>query len=425
MDPHPSISFVLLSLLLIAASAFFVAAEFSLITLRYAVPDARKGGPPRDPERLLWAAQLGSSLATLLLGLVAARLAARAWPGHPWTATAPALLAVALLHAVLGAQVPKLVGLQRVAWVERGSVHYPLRALSWLLQPLLLLLQGLHRLAARLLGLQPEPLDLLAHVPEGIRLLVRQGHDAVADEGGREMLAGVFRFSAKVAREVMTPRTDMVAVPVDVSLPELLAVIGREEHSRIPIYEETPDSVVGVLLVKDLLPLLARRDAAEGFDARRLMREPYFVPDTKPVDELLAEFRQHKLHLAIVLDEFGGTYGLVTMEDLLEEIVGEIDDEYDVSEPEYTATPEGDVLIDGGMPLSEVNERFALALPQDDYDTLGGYIFGALGRVPAVGDEVEAPGGEAGQRLRVEETEERRIARARLVRAPVAAGAPA
>src|SRR5690606_10299386 len=148
-----------------------------------------------------------------------------------------------------------------------------------------------------------------------------------------------------------------------------------------------------------------------------IMREPYFVPDTKPVDDILSEFQQQKVHLAIVLDEFGGTYGLVSMEDLLEEIVGEIDDEYDVSEPDFAPTPEGDVLIDGGAALSEVNERYGLALPEEDYDTIGGYIFGALGRVPEPGDQIDGLGEAGGLALLVEETEDRRVIRVRLTNA--------
>src|SRR5690606_29871331 len=179
------------------------------------------------------------------------------------------------------------------------------------------------------------------------------------------------------------------------------------------------DSVVGVLLAKDLIPLLADPDRFRDrpFDIREVMREAYFVPDTKPVDDILAEFQQQKVHLAVVLDEFGGTYGVVTMEDLLEEIVGEIDDEYDVSEPDFSATPEGDVLIDGGVSLSEVNERYGLGLPEEDYDTIGGYIFGALGRVPVPGDQIDAPGQDGAVTLVVEEIEDRRVLRVRLTRA--------
>jgi putative hemolysin len=141
------------------------------------------------------------------------------------------------------------------------------------------------------------------------------------------------------------------------------------------------------------------------------MREPYFVPESKPVDDILGEFREHGVHLAIVIDEFGGTFGLLTMEDLLEEIVGEIHDEYDVEEPEFEATPEGDVLIDGGAAISEVNERFGLEIPDEDFDTIGGYIFGVLGRVAEPGDVVET----AGERVfTVEEMEDRRVVLIRL-----------
>jgi putative hemolysin len=149
------------------------------------------------------------------------------------------------------------------------------------------------------------------------------------------------------------------------------------------------------------------------------MRDPLFVPDTKPVNALLSELRSHGVHLAVVVDEFGGTDGVVTMEDLLEEIVGEIRDEYDEAseaEPEFEATPEGDVLIDGSASIGEVNARFGLALPEEDFDTVGGYVFGALGRLPAVGDAVRVEGEEGEFELRVEETEERRASVIRLAR---------
>jgi CBS domain containing-hemolysin-like protein len=206
---------------------------------------------------------------------------------------------------------------------------------------------------------------------------------------------------------------------VDARLDQLLEVVIGEGHSRIPVYESTIDTVVGIVLAKDIIPLLASsaRDDS-GFDLRTVMREPYFVPDTKPVDDLLAELRQQKVHLAIVLDEFGGTYGLVTMEDLLEEIVGEIDDEYDVAEEEFAATPEGDFLIDGGALISEVNERYGLNVSEEDFDTIGGYIFGALGRVPEPGDVVGPLGAEQDVSLQVEEIEDRRVTRVRLSRTP-------
>jgi putative hemolysin len=296
----------------------------------------------------------------------------------------------------------------------------PVSFLALVLRPITLpLASGVSGLA-RNLGVVAPGLEPLLPTPDEIRLLVAQGHEqGVVEEDEREMIRGIFEFSETVAREVMTPRIDIIGAPTDIALGALVDLIVAEGHSRLPVYEGTIDTVVGVLLAKDLIPLLSDpQRLAERFDVRSIMREPYFVPDTKPVDDILAEFRQLSVHLAIVLDEFGGTYGLVTMEDLLEEIVGEINDEYDVAEPEeFASTPEGDVLIDGGVSISEVNERFGLALPEEDFDTVGGFVFGALGRVPVPGDEVGGLGSEQMLVLHVEETEDRRVTRVRLTRA--------
>lgn len=451
MDPDTVVPSLLLLLGLFAANAFFVAAEFTLIGVRRSRLEqlAREGDRRADrvlsaldrPEQLALAAQLGSSAAALLSGFVAARLGLSfispwvgdvgtatflvwSWALQPVLAVGLAIALTAVVHVIVCEQIPKILGIQRAEWVATRLAMRPLQLVALLLSPLIWALSQVVALVTRGLGVTPAGYHPLVHTPEEIRLLVAQSHEqGVVEADEREMIHGVFEFSETVAREVMTPRTDMVAIPVDVGLDELVRVVTGEGHSRLPVYEGTLDNIVGVLLVKDLLPVIWERAqqggaTAETFDLRPLMREPYFVPDTKPVDDLLAEFRQHGVHLAIVLDEFGGTYGLVTMEDLLEEIVGDINDEYDIAEPEFSATPEGDVLIDGGALISEVNERFALELPETDFDTIGGYIFGALGRVPEPGDEVPVPGSDPAARLIVEATEERRVARVRLTRAP-------
>jgi CBS domain containing-hemolysin-like protein len=244
------------------------------------------------------------------------------------------------------------------------------------------------------------------------------------EQDERDMIRGVIEFGETVAREVMTPRTAMIALEAGISFDELIRVAIEEGHSRYPVYESSVDSIIGVVLMKDLLPLLARREELEqtGFDLREILRPAYFVPGTKLVSELLQELRLQKVHLAIVLDEYGGTHGLVTMEDLLEEIVGEIADEYDEPELEFEQTPEGDVRMDGGVSIGEVNERFGLRLPEEEFDTLGGYVFGTLGRIPTIGDVVPAPGIDGDAELRVEATEERRVTVVRLCRpAPVPA----
>jgi putative hemolysin len=436
MDPDLYLPVVLPVLALLATNAFFVTAEYALLAL----PRGRFEPTARDPrgrtgligvarpEDVLLVAQLGRSVSTLGLGYAVARLgfAAAGAAGALEPAVVFAALAVgAIVHAVLSGQIPKLVGIHHSGSRVAQLVVAPLGILALLLRPIVGPLAWFVRIIARWMGVST-PAFIPLHTQDEIRSQVSQWHEqGVVEEDEREMIHGVFEFSETVAREVMTPRIDMVAVPDDVTLDAALDLLIREGHSRLPVYEGTIDAVVGVLLAKDLLPLFAAtdEDPRVRFDVRKLMRAPYFVPDTKPVDDILAEFRQQSVHLAIVLDEFGGTYGLLTMEDLLEEIVGEINDEYDVAEPEFSATPEGDVLIDGGAALSEVNERFDLSLPEEDFDTLGGYIFGMLGRVPLPGDEVAALGDSGGLVLHVEEIEDRRITRVRLTRpVPVAEG---
>ena len=301
------------------------------------------------------------------------------------------------LFGALAERLPRLItadSAERVAlWTAR-----PILFTASKFRPLRDVTGGLTRAAGRAFGIgrgaqQP------AHDP-----------DDPADAAEDEMISGILEFRERVAREVMTPRPDMVALPIDATRDQVIELALRKQHSRIPVYIDQLDQIVGVLLIKDLLAYLAMGDPAD-FDLRRLMREPYFVPDTKRVSELLAEFRARNVHLAIVLDEFGGTAGLVTLEDLIEEIVGDIFDEYDLPVPEFTFTADGDVLMDGGVNIADVNQRFGLSLPERDYDTVGGFVFGELGRIPAVGDTV--PAGDDRVFL-VEEIQDRRVTRLRL-----------
>lgn len=446
MDPDPS-SFSLLTILgLVAANAFLVAAEFALIAVRRIriEQSVRRGDqhaarvlPALDRlEELVFSAQVARSLASVALGwqavlLARAYLAPLMGPGPVRVlgvslgstmsvAIFLALFFVSLLHATLGQQVPKVVAVHRAEWITAHLAVPPLRALAWLLTPLTWPLNFVVRGVVRLFGVHSTGFHPLIQTPEELRLLVTQpaenGSAGEMEDDERDMLRGVFEISETVVREVMTPRTEMVAVPVEVSLPRLMEVATVEGHSRIPVYEGTIDSVLGVVLTKDLLRVLHERGwAGEGpFDVRSIMRPACFVPDTKPVGELLGELRRQAVHMAVVLDEFGGTYGIVTLEDLLEEIVGEINDEFDEVEVDFAPTPEGDVLIDAGVLISDVNERFGLRIPEEEFDTVGGFVFGTLGRVPEVGDCVPVTGFGGGMELRVEATDERRVSRLRL-----------
>lgn len=433
---------------LIAANAFLVAAEFALIAVRrIRIEQSIRRGDARAArvlpaldrlEELVFAAQVARSLASVVLGYQAVLLAIRylaplGGPGPVRLGGVPlgtpaevsiyvALLVVALLHATLGQQVPKLVAVHRAEWITAHVAVPPLRFLAVALAPVTWPLQYLVRAVVRLFGVHATGFHPLIESPEELRLLVSapagEGAESQIEEDEREMLRGVLEISETVVREVMTPRTEMVAVPADVTLERLLQVATEEGHSRIPVYEGTIDSVVGVILTKDLLRVLLERGGSTDapFELTTILRPAYFVPDTKPVDELLGELRRQAVHVAIVLDEFGGTYGLVTLEDLLEEIVGEINDEFDEVEVEFTLTPEGDVLIDGGVLISEANERLGLDIPEDEFDTVGGFVFGTLGRVPDVGDVVSVTGSEGEMALRVEERDERRVSVLRLMK---------
>lgn len=225
------------------------------------------------------------------------------------------------------------------------------------------------------------------------------------------MISSIFELGEKEVREVMIPRTDLVALDVTTPIREVLDEITRIGHSRLPVYEGSADDIVGILYVKDLFRKLARGE--RDLELRRLLRPVHFVPETKKVDDLLREMQRDKMHLVIVVDEYGGTAGLVTMEDIVEEIVGEIRDEYDVEQELVLPVSENEAVMDARVPFEDVRETFDLDVaPSEDYDTLGGFITNQLGRFPRAGEQVEV----AGVRFVVETVEGRRIRRVRVTR---------
>ncbi|MEB3197288.1 MAG: hemolysin family protein [Candidatus Sericytochromatia bacterium] len=246
---------------------------------------------------------------------------------------------------------------------------------------------------------------------------LRQVIADVQEQGGlqqdaSEMIQSVIELRDTTAREIMVPRIDMVCLPSDASFDEAVRVAITEGHSRIPVYQDSSDNIVGLLYAKDLLGVLQGDYRPEGIPAE-LVRPPFHVPESKRVDELLKLMRTEKVHLAIVLDEFGGTAGLVTIEDILEEIVGEIRDEYDAEEPtEIEVESDGTLFVDGRANIDDVSDKLGVQLPTDDFDTIGGFVVGLLGRAPALGEEVSWDG----VRLRIEEVDHRRAARIRIWR---------
>lgn len=255
---------------------------------------------------------------------------------------------------------------------------------------------------------------------EEIKTLVDAGQEeGVIEDEEKAMIYSIFQFNDKVAREVMVPRIDVVSIDADASLQEALALVLAKGHSRIPVYETSVDHVLGLLYAKDLL-VVWRDNQSKERNLREIIRPAYFVPESKRAASLLEELQQRKIHMAIVIDEYGGTAGIVTIEDLLEEIVGEIQDEYDPEEEaEAVKINDDEYLFDAGINLGDVNELLEVSLPNDESDTLGGYVLGVLGRVPLSGEVFR----EHGMEIKVESMTDRRIRKVRVRRLPPPADA--
>ncbi len=415
--------------LLVAANAFFVAAEFALVAVRRSrieqlVSQGSRGAVVvqralKELDRYISGTQLGITLASLSLGwigepaiavLVDMALGSIGIPvppgaDHGIAAIVIAFTVVTFLHIVFGELMPKSVALikpeQVSLWVAR-----PLILFSNLMSPFIALLQGTATRLLRLLGVEPVSEGSHVHSPEELRLIVMhaRAHGAL-DESDSAMLAGVFDFHNKKAWDVMRPRTDVVAIHDDATEAELREVLRTERYSRYPVYREALDDVVGVLLAKDFW--LYEGDAP--FVLRDHLREPLFVPATRAAERVLEDLRRTRAHLAVVLDEFGGTAGIVTLEDLVEEVVGDIADEYDQVAREAMVT-NGVLELAGALSLVDVRSDYGLAIPEGDWTTLGGYAFSALGRLPTLGDRVAFPGGE----LEVVAMDGRRVAALRV-----------
>jgi putative hemolysin len=323
------------------------------------------------------------------------------------------LLVVAVLTLIFGEMLPANIALghadQLAIW-SAGTVTWLARVLA----PVLHVLQWISgQFAAPFVGRSSGSLI----TEEEIKMMVDAGSEGGAIESEeKEMIYSIFQFGDTLTREVMVPRIDMVALEIDTPLQQALNTIVEAGHSRIPVYEESIDHIQGLLYAKDLLMLW--RDGDTQRPIRDILRQAYFVPESKKAGDLLTDLQQRKVHLAVVVDEYGGTAGLVTLEDLIEEIVGEIRDEYDFNEEEiYQQVGEYEYICDAGIDLDDLNRLLEIHLPTTESDTLGGYVFSMLGKVPIVGETLETEN----LKLEVLSVDDRRIRKIRVVRVPPAA----
>jgi CBS domain containing-hemolysin-like protein len=425
-------SFNLVNLLalvgLLGVNAFFVAAEYAVVRVRKTRLDeliqqgaAGARQARRVVERLdryIATTQLGITMAGIGLGWVGEPVLTAAfaqlldWPLQALDVTVRrslsaviSFLMMTFVSVVVAELVPKTLTIQ---YPERVAlaVSQVLLLTGALARPFIWALNASANLILRLLGLGRSSAAEGAYSVQELKLLVEASEESgVIEDTERDMLHAVFDFGDLTARELMVPRTEMLAVDADAPLLELIHLAIKHPRSKFPVYEGDLDHVIGVAHVKDLVRV--QHDDRRAVTLRGLMREALFVPDTIRLDNLLKQFRTTKQHLAIVLDEYGGTAGLVTLDDLMEQIVGEVQDTFDRSTPEIQRLPDGSALVEGLTLIETVNEQLGLSLKDEYYDTIAGYVLGRLGRMAKVGDVVD----EDSLRLKVEALDGLRIAR--------------
>lgn len=426
--------------LLVLANGFFVASEFALVAVRKTRIDqlAAEGSGAavvvqkavKDLDRYIAATQVGITIASLILGGVGEKtfhhifepvigpiLAAVSAPkglSSGIVATALAYFVMTALHVIIGELMPKSIALQNA---EKTSlvIGRPMTFFAKVFAPLIWLLNGTGSFLLRRLGIHAVEGHGTVHSPEELDILVAQSHQGgELNDTEAEILHRVVRFSDLTLREVMVPRVEMQALPVEMPSLALRAWVHSQPHSRVPVYHGSMDEVIGILHLKDMVPFAAKLppgDDEKMISLMPLVREAVRLPETSTVDKLLGEFKRRRQQMAIVIDEFGGTAGLITLGDLLEQVFGEVADEFDTPEVEVAAREDGRISVSGRTLIDEINTRYETGFPVDEADTMAGLVLSCLGRVAVVGDEVEVNG----VKLRVEAIERLKITRLSLL----------
>jgi putative hemolysin len=401
---------------LILLNAFFVAAEYGLVTARRTrIVELQHQGDRRardalritsDPPRFIAAMQLGVTLTSLGIGALGEVALSRLFDKVIATVLAVVLayLVLTFLHVVIGELVPKGIALGH----SEGTALFvaaPVRVFFIVMRPVVWFLETSTEVVLRWLGQKPPGADDDVLSEAELRMLVSQStqHGEI-EQGEQEMLYKVFDFADKEAKDVMVPRPEVVALSIDLPPEQCLEAVMDSPYTRYPVYRESLDNVVGILHVRDLFRAL-RDQGMHEVKVEDIIRPAHIVPETKDLAALLAEFRRANQHMAVVVDEYGDMEGIVTLEDLLEEIVGDIEDEFDLPDESIEQIDEDTVVVDGTFPIDDFNERVKTTMPDEDYHTLAGFVFGLLGRQPEAGDTITHDG----MRFEVLEVEGSRI----------------
>ena len=430
---------IILVVLLVAANAFFVAAEFAMVSLRdtrvqQLIEQRRIGARTvqkiqRHLDEFLPAVQLGVTLASLGLGWVGEGTLATIF--QPWMSRIPfgqiyahgfaatlAFIAITYMHVLLGEIVPKSLALQRGERVAL-AVAGPMDFFMTLARPFLLIMNKSANLVLRGFGSRVMR-EGGVHSPEELKLIVTASRRVgLLPESQEDMIHNALALGNLTLREIMVPRHNIFSLPADLPLEDAMARVVEEQHSRVPVYDpdKGKENIIGLLYSKDLSRMMHMRLTAgisfsgSRMPVRDIMREVLFVPEAKPVADLLVEFQQRKRHLAIVVDEFGSTSGLVTVEDVLEQLVGELEDEFDVAQRPGTPLTSGSVILDGSANIRDLEVQYEIELPRDQgFETLAGFVLAQLGRIPKGGESFEYQG----RRYSVMQMEGHRISRIKI-----------
>ncbi len=404
---------IFLTIFLVLLNGFFVAAEFAIVRVRGSQIEiqAKAGsrmakvarGIMHNLDGYLAATQLGITIASLGLG----------WAGEEVVTTlmlnlfktfgvvitselvinishVVAFITITILHIVFGELAPKTLAIQRSVRTAM-TVSYPLRFFFVVFRPAIWLLNTFANFILSLFGVNAVHGDESHHSSEELQYLLEQGKESGAlDSNEHELIKNVFDFNERVVKNIMVPRTKISGIDISSTPEELLECLITEGYSRMPVYDDTVDKIVGIVHAKDILALIARK--AE-FELKDIIRKPYFIPETKKINDLMAELQLKRIQIAIVLDEFGGTAGMVTLEDIVEELVGEIQDEYDEEIPIVDKVNDREFIVSAVASIYDVNEELPHDLPEDgDFDTVSGWVSEIFGKIPEVGEQHEANG---------------------------------
>ena len=414
MDPGDTWQIIILVALL-GFSAFFSASETALmslskIRLRHMVDENVKNadkvnGLLEKPSRLLASILVGNNLVNTAASSILTALVAKYVAGG--TGILVATISMTIMILIFGEITPKNIAANNSEGVSL-KLAGPLRLVIAILAPIATATMFIINGVLRLFGVKADNAQPFI-TQEELKTMVTVSHEEGVLEGGeKKMIDAVFEFGDAQAKDAMTPRTDMIAIEDDYTLEQVLEAFREDQFSRMPVYRETPDDIIGVLYVKDLL---LAGVSEENFNLEELMREPYYTYEFKRIGDLFEDMRNKQIPIAIVLDEYGGTAGIITMEDLVEEIVGDIADEYDIQETEIEVVKEDEYIVDGGARIDLVNEMIGTRIESEDFDSIGGFILGELGGLPEVGEVLEVDG----VTFKVEEVDKNRIEELRIL----------